>query len=1180
MPLIADNIPSDVSHEEFLQLAVSKRKHRIASSKRFHVSHIRYLMQNVSKTKLKLSSGAQLNLRVEKRENLILFLRDTYRTLDSDCPAKQEIKECLGRISEVNSSEKLRLGALKYLNEIRSPSDQGEARVLNFDGMILQKNKGESESAHQSAQNEWAGAPLQPVSHNRSSLVGAHQMGGSRSLHASPNISASFNGSSIKPTTGGVGMSEEDKNVFDGRAESLLKTPQQTSFSRTAPNSTSVDPRYLTPLPATGTVPAPHSYPQAHHARSRSAHHSRSVSAMPQFTQDTATPENIAQLKEKINRSKRGDLKTDYDPYEKDRRKKLAFETPEEKGKKKKKKKEPISAGLSLYSIFSKPESLLERIQEEIRKEERELEQNPGILENLRALEQLVIERQKIKQQLMQERDDYLRRKTANSDKAPAVREALHKQWESRNEKISLEIFRVEEESILIMEELREHTSWLAICQDLVIEHAARRVEHFLYILIAYYGTFAHPLQNHPQLQHGKGRNLRNATRTKLTDGSHSSLFSQLIDLTFIYSPTVEKLNYKNKGEAAPREGLLCGTHYLDMINSVMELPYIVNLAIDKRLEGGIVEEGRGQQSEYRKAALRIIQEVADSLYDPIEGLKKYLELTKQVFAEIKAEIEGNRKKSPNEKKLHLQSLKLEEIGTFKEDPTCNMGPIINTNGTIQREYLNMLLANDRENREQLDRLERIIREAEEKRARLLHGLMLKTKEHILSTPSANVDLGEDKNIPPPPYDDGEGPLPPLRFDEGFDNAPNTGVTVSSSSSSSSSRSSASVLPHDEPFLLIGNGKEDKDDSEESKQEEKKDDFEDEEETTFNEGGEREDWYTGKDIRILLKHFYGKREDIKIFESIDALQHHGGVLATNLDEARLQGVLRGDCREINILPINLGRRHWAALILRFNSEDKTAPSAWYVDPLGHKIPAEVSNAVRIVYQNADILSVNIKLQRDNHNCGPWIIAAFQNLIEAGNLPPEDFDIAVAREIYDNILQRSRAIEATESDQKSTAPDFLQEVMAQHPATEIPQSYPLPPYQGTSENNHLLEDKQEESAAEKLLKNYEAQTERVVHLEKEIADQKEQIATLIKEKDAYLQEISQLKDGVKAENSVEAKGVHDDVVINIHPTERDPQRPSYRRSSSNFWQEGKKPLLDNTTEKQEESDCCNTWCTIL
>lgn len=555
-------------------------------------------------------------------------------------------------------------------------------------------------------------------------------------------------------------------------------TPQPLPTSNTptplssgaSPHTTPLGLRYMTSSsrsaspttasPATTTPPpAPHTYPEAHRAASRVAHHSRSMSNLKPF--EPPTPQNIVQMRAEIDK--------------KPKRSPTQYQT-----------KNPIAPGLSLESLFDQPiDTFLERIDGEIREEKEKPRKNEDVLKNLEGLHAAITKRHRLEQQLINER-----KKLEAKFRPPGARRAsctpeapcqFCQASEAIGDKLNPEISAAEQTAVGIMEKLSisQHTSLLTICQDLIIEHAARRVEHFLYILIAYYHTRAHPMQQYPKLQHGQGRN--DSRGKKFTDGAHSSLFSQFIDLTCTQSPN--DLNYRGNKKAVARQSILCGTHYLDAINGVIELPYVVNLMVDKRLEGGITEAG---QSTYRKEALLIIQDVANDKYDPIEGLKKYLALMKRAFSEIKAAI-TNSEKNPQEIALGLRALQLEEIGTFKT----------NAQDEILREYLNMQLGKDAEDKAQLAELEEVIRQAEAKRADLLERGMLRTKEDILSTASASTNLDADRNDPFLLEDD-DGHSTMRRLPLSPDRAPNIPSPSSTTSSSSSSSSSVFFDSHKE----------------------------------------------------------------------------------------------------------------------------------------------------------------------------------------------------------------------------------------------------------------------------------------------------------------------------------------------------------------------------------------------
>lgn len=150
-----------------------------------------------------------------------------------------------------------------------------------------------------------------------------------------------------------------------------------------------------------------------------------------------------------------------------------------------------------------------------------------------------------------------------------------------------------------------------------VVEHAARRVDLFFYTLIAYYKTKMTVVQGHTELQHGKGRTFNHKN---LTQACHSSFFPSLVDESI-------KKNAKEQNSEI-KKSLLFNTHFMDSLNSTMELPPFVN-KLDDDLENHFL---------CRTKSLQIIDQVSQGKLNPVEGLNEFLKMMGQVFKQLDIE--------------------------------------------------------------------------------------------------------------------------------------------------------------------------------------------------------------------------------------------------------------------------------------------------------------------------------------------------------------------------------------------------------------------------------------------------------------------------------------------------------------------------------------------------------------
>ncbi len=167
--------------------------------------------------------------------------------------------------------------------------------------------------------------------------------------------------------------------------------------------------------------------------------------------------------------------------------------------------------------------------------------------------------------------------------------------------------------------------------QKQIMEHAARRVDLFFYTLVAYYNTKAMPLENHTILQHGIGRHssveekgIHSTDKVKsITQACHSSFFTGLVDCKMQKKDVLQK-------------NLLDGTHFLDSLNATVELPAEVN-RLDDELEIKFF---------CRDKSLKILQNVAKGVKNPIEGLSDFLSLMDIALSEIETPESASKRRN------------------------------------------------------------------------------------------------------------------------------------------------------------------------------------------------------------------------------------------------------------------------------------------------------------------------------------------------------------------------------------------------------------------------------------------------------------------------------------------------------------------------------------------------------
>lgn len=190
--------------------------------------------------------------------------------------------------------------------------------------------------------------------------------------------------------------------------------------------------------------------------------------------------------------------------------------------------------------------------------------------------------------------------------------------------------------------------------------------------------------------------------------------------------------------------------------------------------------------------------------------------------------------------------------------------------------------------------------------------------------------------------------------------------------------------------------------------------------TSYHELTHRKYWYQNDDMNTLLHHYIDEESyNVQILTAIDAYWRAGEVAAESLYDNVLQSVLNlsngVEMHNTQVMPVNLGNAHWAALYIHYPSADRMKPEITYVDPMGQTIPSTLSEALKTVFPGInvkDIFSSPICLQNDGYNCGPWVINILARLITTDGksfLPPDGFDINNLRVEHMSILQEASQV---------------------------------------------------------------------------------------------------------------------------------------------------------------------------
>lgn len=252
-------------------------------------------------------------------------------------------------------------------------------------------------------------------------------------------------------------------------------------------------------------------------------------------------------------------------------------------------------------------------------------------------------------------------------------------------------------------------------CRDLIIEHAARRVDLFFYTLIAYHNKDHTPELGATRLQHGMGR--RSGEFVKLTEACHSSLSPSLLDKTIKDSHSDEE----KTPSYAIKKSILSNTHFLDSLNSTVELPHFVN-ELDDELENF---------THCRKMSIAILNEVAQGNLSVIKGFKQFFIMLNDAFSQIE-ELKPLTKfgqpyllrdTADAPKDLRSTLVTLQKFGTFHEKWS-------ESSKFVHPPYLELLLRLTPKEKD-------ICQHSEKTRERIYQKKITAIQREILTTPSA-----------------------------------------------------------------------------------------------------------------------------------------------------------------------------------------------------------------------------------------------------------------------------------------------------------------------------------------------------------------------------------------------------------------------------------------------------------
>lgn len=110
-----------------------------------------------------------------------------------------------------------------------------------------------------------------------------------------------------------------------------------------------------------------------------------------------------------------------------------------------------------------------------------------------------------------------------------------------------------------------------------------------------------------------------------------------------------------------------------------------------------------------------------------------------------------------------------------------------------------------------------------------------------------------------------------------------------------------------------------------------------------------------------------------------------------------------DDKTYKILPINIGSSHWTLMIF---SKINGKIDATFFDPFGQRCPEILSDTLIREVRISHFDDVELKVQKDGYNCGPWIIEAAVKFVDTNGINfDRDFSIERKRIEHINCLRR-------------------------------------------------------------------------------------------------------------------------------------------------------------------------------
>lgn len=194
-----------------------------------------------------------------------------------------------------------------------------------------------------------------------------------------------------------------------------------------------------------------------------------------------------------------------------------------------------------------------------------------------------------------------------------------------------------------------------------------------------------------------------------------------------------------------------------------------------------------------------------------------------------------------------------------------------------------------------------------------------------------------------------------------------------------------------------------------------------------------EAWYTDNQLSVLFNFYAAQHQNIHaLAPMLGADNNQIADLAVHMaafHRRRLHvfaGRFNDAMHSRAIIPVNLYRNHWALLCVEYQPRSNVANNVYFMDPLGNPMPQALVGMLHAanLFPGVPITCVRRRVQRDGHNCGPWVVELARRYLQSGleglNTAREVGDIDEARAEHFAVLAENAAERLNAADSAASA----------------------------------------------------------------------------------------------------------------------------------------------------------------